>query len=160
MVIGWAYCRNEAMDFCSFFCSSRRRHTRCALGTGVQTCALPIWPLRHRRVRAGAAAVPQSRVLTRAAADPASAGAASAASCCLGQKLAAEAAPARTGACIYDINLISLTCPMGDTKRPVMKENPIRSLPGIPVLLGALVVAARSEERRGGEECGRKCGSG
>src|SRR3546814_7501420 len=26
------------------FCfSSRRRHTRCALVTGVQTCALPIW---------------------------------------------------------------------------------------------------------------------
>src|SRR3546814_17133356 len=23
--------------------SSRRRHTRCALVTGVQTCALPIW---------------------------------------------------------------------------------------------------------------------
>src|SRR3546814_5414443 len=29
--------------FCvSFFFSSRRRHTRCALVTGVQTCALPI----------------------------------------------------------------------------------------------------------------------
>src|SRR3546814_4437435 len=27
-----------------FFFSSRRRHTRCALGTGVQTCALPIFP--------------------------------------------------------------------------------------------------------------------
>src|SRR3546814_2905008 len=27
---------------CSFFFSSRRRHTRCALVTGVQTCALPI----------------------------------------------------------------------------------------------------------------------
>src|SRR3546814_10233829 len=27
--------------FCVFF-SSRRRHTRCALVTGVQTCALPI----------------------------------------------------------------------------------------------------------------------
>src|SRR3546814_16194278 len=26
----------------SFFVSSRRRHTRCALVTGVQTCALPI----------------------------------------------------------------------------------------------------------------------
>src|SRR3546814_1717671 len=26
-----------------FFCSSRRRHTRCALVTGVQTCALPIY---------------------------------------------------------------------------------------------------------------------
>src|SRR3546814_6719809 len=25
-----------------FFCSSRRRHTICALVTGVQTCALPI----------------------------------------------------------------------------------------------------------------------
>src|SRR3546814_9644114 len=31
-----------------FFFSSRRRHTRCALVTGVQTCALPIFP-RHRR---------------------------------------------------------------------------------------------------------------
>src|SRR3546814_4113525 len=36
-----------------FFFSSRRRHTRCALVTGVQTCALPIcWsnhpvPRRH-----------------------------------------------------------------------------------------------------------------
>src|SRR3546814_3395265 len=28
--------------FCYFFFSSRRRHTRCALVTGVQTCALPI----------------------------------------------------------------------------------------------------------------------
>src|SRR3546814_8753510 len=27
---------------CVFFFASRRRHTRCALGTGVQTCALPI----------------------------------------------------------------------------------------------------------------------
>src|SRR3546814_3755987 len=30
---------------CVFFCSSRRRHTRCALVTGVQTCALPIYDL-------------------------------------------------------------------------------------------------------------------
>src|SRR3546814_14635846 len=29
--------------FFVFFFSSRRRHTRCALVTGVQTCALPIW---------------------------------------------------------------------------------------------------------------------
>src|SRR3546814_6888839 len=28
-----------------FFVSSRRRHTRCALVTGVQTCALPIWSI-------------------------------------------------------------------------------------------------------------------
>src|SRR3546814_4738718 len=31
------------MHHCFFF-SSRRRHTRCALVTGVQTCALPIFP--------------------------------------------------------------------------------------------------------------------
>src|SRR3546814_5248644 len=30
------------LDCCDFFFSSRRRHTRCALVTGVQTCALPI----------------------------------------------------------------------------------------------------------------------
>src|SRR3546814_17445689 len=30
---------------CSFFFSSRRRHTRCALVTGVQTCALPIFQI-------------------------------------------------------------------------------------------------------------------
>src|SRR3546814_5774031 len=29
--------------FAVFFFSSRRRHTRCALVTGVQTCALPIF---------------------------------------------------------------------------------------------------------------------
>src|SRR3546814_3381269 len=29
--------------FLLFFFSSRRRHTRCALVTGVQTCALPIF---------------------------------------------------------------------------------------------------------------------
>src|SRR3546814_4503696 len=31
------------MVICVFFFTSRRRHTRCALVTGVQTCALPIW---------------------------------------------------------------------------------------------------------------------
>src|SRR3546814_4290720 len=29
--------------FAVFFFSSRKRHTRCALVTGVQTCALPIY---------------------------------------------------------------------------------------------------------------------
>src|SRR3546814_1727246 len=44
-----------------FFFSSRRRHTRCALVTGVQTCALPIYPVEakvslasfKKQVRAG-----------------------------------------------------------------------------------------------------------
>src|SRR3546814_1765251 len=34
------YCLSSLVFF--FFFSSRRRHTRCALVTGVQTCALPI----------------------------------------------------------------------------------------------------------------------
>src|SRR3546814_1191939 len=34
------------MSFSFVFFSSRRRHTRCALVTGVQTCALPICPGR------------------------------------------------------------------------------------------------------------------
>src|SRR3546814_2988324 len=32
------------VGFLWFFFSSRRRHTSCALVTGVQTCALPIFP--------------------------------------------------------------------------------------------------------------------
>src|SRR3546814_11153413 len=40
---------------CFFFFSSRRRHTRCALVTGVQTCALPISSERQRaRINHGA----------------------------------------------------------------------------------------------------------
>src|SRR3546814_9125418 len=44
------------MFFALFFFSSRRRHTRCALVTGVQTCALPIcllkrWGFPHPVVR-------------------------------------------------------------------------------------------------------------
>src|SRR3546814_2584274 len=39
---------------CWFFVfSSRRRHTRCALVTGVQTCALPIWPTCSSSVTGG-----------------------------------------------------------------------------------------------------------
>src|SRR3546814_1881111 len=43
MSIGMMY----ILDFVwCFFFSSRRRHTRCALVTGVQTCALPIFRQR------------------------------------------------------------------------------------------------------------------
>src|SRR3546814_4720686 len=54
--------------WCLFLFSSRRRHTRCALVTGVQTCALPIW---HRpRVAGLCARTPalsgQARVLAGA----------------------------------------------------------------------------------------------
>src|SRR3546814_8340698 len=42
-----------AYEWLVFF-SSRRRHTRCALVTGVQTCALPICPGISAAVRARA----------------------------------------------------------------------------------------------------------
>src|SRR3546814_5379621 len=35
------------------FVSGRRRHTICALVTGVQTCALPIYPSRGVNARTG-----------------------------------------------------------------------------------------------------------
>src|SRR3546814_4003920 len=38
-------CRCSICSLFIFFFSSRRRHTRCALVTGVQTCALPIYEL-------------------------------------------------------------------------------------------------------------------
>src|SRR3546814_6578244 len=43
--------------FILFFFSSRRRHTRCALVTGVQTCALPIWGGRRARPPHGSGTV-------------------------------------------------------------------------------------------------------
>src|SRR3546814_4755792 len=53
------------MDFVCvsvFFFSSRRRHTRCALVTGVQTCALPILTRRSRRRRRKNPAAPGDTV--------------------------------------------------------------------------------------------------
>src|SRR3546814_5580264 len=60
-----------------FFFSSRRRHTRCALVTGVQTCALPICArsaqpgkVREGRwlVGMGVAAAFRNNLLTKSAA--------------------------------------------------------------------------------------------
>src|SRR3546814_9217143 len=42
----WSYI--SCISFIFFFFSSRSRHTRCALVTGVQTCALPIWGIPSR----------------------------------------------------------------------------------------------------------------
>src|SRR3546814_1075587 len=39
----WCFFVVSSVIICNLCCSSRRRHTRCALVTGVQTCALPIW---------------------------------------------------------------------------------------------------------------------
>src|SRR3546814_1080569 len=57
-----------------FFFSSRRRHTRCALVTGVQTCALPISYAAVRgsiALMLAVASEPDSDGPTRWATDPA-----------------------------------------------------------------------------------------
>src|SRR3546814_5554507 len=57
-VIGCLYIFIYYISYYSFFFfSSRRRHTRCALVTGVQTCALPILPLAA--IEVGDRACPQ-----------------------------------------------------------------------------------------------------
>src|SRR3546814_2823290 len=50
-----------------FFFSSRRRHTRCALVTGVQTCALPIFSV-HGANRLGSNSLIDLVVFGRSAA--------------------------------------------------------------------------------------------
>src|SRR3546814_4412831 len=69
------YCVVLVIFLWFFFFSSRRRHTRCALVTGVQTCALPIFaPFASRRrydckrlqlggVESGLAAKPINHIL-------------------------------------------------------------------------------------------------
>src|SRR3546814_10751443 len=47
------------------FFSSRRRHTRCALVTGVQTCALPIFRDRMAKLRRELDQVSRTRDLHR-----------------------------------------------------------------------------------------------
>src|SRR3546814_10047683 len=48
--------------FFGFFFSSRRRHTRCALVTGVQTCALPIFLIPAVKAGMAATLLPWSAV--------------------------------------------------------------------------------------------------
>src|SRR3546814_4731011 len=50
----WCECEVCFIIVVIFFFSSRRRHTRCALVTGVQTCALPICFIRRLAHRARA----------------------------------------------------------------------------------------------------------
>src|SRR3546814_1158263 len=52
-----------------FFFSSRRRHTRCALVTGVQTCALPICTLLADEDYLAADAIRAARTLPEATLD-------------------------------------------------------------------------------------------
>src|SRR3546814_1012175 len=58
------YISSSCVVVCTFFFSSRRRHTRCALVTGVQTCALPIYAVLTLNVPALAAGATLPLVLS------------------------------------------------------------------------------------------------
>src|SRR3546814_6915137 len=63
----WLYC---VCAIYFFFFSSRRRHTRCALVTGVQTCALPILSQEADRQEFRAAVRLTREVFAQKAFDP------------------------------------------------------------------------------------------
>src|SRR3546814_11179822 len=60
------------VDYMHLFFSSRRRHTRCALVTGVQTCALPIYGRRRRISAARCGDRPPARPSRRSRRGPSS----------------------------------------------------------------------------------------
>src|SRR3546814_11926839 len=123
-----------------FFFSSRRRHTRCALVTGVQTCALPIWK-----------ADVSDRIAT-------------------GQKLVMPtppvetvARPARKGRPLTDADVELAT---GMVIHRDMSAIVLNKLPGLATQGGTKteqhvdgLLDARSEERRVGKECVSTCRS-
>src|SRR3546814_6101378 len=84
-----------------FFFSSRRRHTRCALVTGVQTCALPISP--RRRGGGPGATADRSYSLSLAGALPDGA--------CLGPRRLPAGSPAERSAQIGRASCRVRVCP-------------------------------------------------
>src|SRR3546814_17833419 len=121
-----------------FFFSSRRRHTRCALVTGVQTCALPICSILYGKEVARKDMVGGD---TRTVA--------------IGARLSLEALP---HAFVY----IEWRGPALKTRfwahrpsPPQLLRRPSRRLPGTTRRRKA--VWRRSEERRVGTECVSPC---
>src|SRR3546814_2546043 len=127
--------------FSFFFFSSRRRHTSCALVTGVQTCALPICPAAGGDAVEEAAGDEEVAELRRLAHD--------------------EVAVGRIG----DRSVDELTHAHGVHHRRHLPRVARQRLKAVEVLRQELAGelagnAARSEERRGGKECVSTCRSG
>src|SRR3546814_12718314 len=53
-----------------FFFSIRRLHTSCALVTGVQTCALPIWAIKQKALGRSNSKAPERRGIFQRQFDP------------------------------------------------------------------------------------------
>src|SRR3546814_8381985 len=115
--------------FCFF--SSRRRHTRCALVTGVQTCARPISSDNGGTPEAAEAVARQIRDISTSAAETLGA----------------------FGSRNYGLDIGSFLQPEGGNSQPAGFN--IRE-----IIDGSLAAAdLRSEERRVGKECVSTCRS-
>src|SRR3546814_18146665 len=112
-----------------FFVSSRRRHTRCALVTGVQTCALPILFKKQANHRRNSNAVCKCRP------------------CALVGFLLYKFKSYRCCRCLLSSLISTLTNEVA--------ESPTRTI-WFASLQGHSI---RSEERRVGTECVSTCGS-
>src|SRR3546814_2883460 len=126
--------------FFFFFFSSRRRHTRCALVTGVQTCALPILP-EERAV----AALHQPPAATDGAAHAVA-------------QMVARVAPIGLDARLAEQREGDI--PLGRIGKPAVKG--LQDQAQAPPAVGIRQTRgwyARSEERRVGKECVSKCRS-
>src|SRR3546814_16917725 len=126
-----------------FFFSSSRRHTRCALVTGVQTCALPISaPLEEalRTIAAQAEKRAVRRVLTDVHAR-------------VLEGFRLSDAMARQGNAFPPLYRAMVAAGEGSGALPDILER-LADLPE-----RQQQVRGRSEERRVGEECGSKCRS-
>src|SRR3546814_10372480 len=127
------------MCFCFF--SSRRRHTRCALVTGVQTCALPIC---FRPFRGGKKHQPQDSYALR----------------CMPQVHGAVRDALAQAQRVIDIELNAVTDnpllfpDLTDARQIEDQVVSAGHFHGMP-----LALAMRSEERRVGKECVSTCRS-
>src|SRR3546814_16387024 len=135
-----------------FFFSSRRRHTRCALVTGVQTCALPIFISTHgarKGLADTALKTANSGYLTRRLVDVAQDMVVTAEDC--GGEQGLLMMPIVEGGDVLEPlrDRVLGRVTLRDAYQPGSDE--------IAIPAGTLIDEQRSEERRVGKECVSTC---
>src|SRR3546814_15645361 len=131
------------LSWCVFFFSSRRRHTRCALVTGVQTCALPICGIGHDREKGFECA-----------------------RCKRSVEFASNGALPRPTVDEHGVLGAMPGCDLAEriTVDPATANDPARSVEGLHAKPGQRMFAQdpdarRSDARRVGKDCASKCRS-
>src|SRR3546814_20501838 len=141
-----------------FFFSSRRRHTICALVTGVQTCALPIYLARHRISWTTAAPDPDAWQHIAFGWDETK----GVRLYVNGREVARDDATADLDAGLDQFGMAGriISPHQVQSRYSFMRGSDFDEIRVYDHLLGANEIAASSEERRVGKECVRTCRSG